>query len=178
MKAMKQLFCVISLFGLIMKPSCSIRVTRTLSPRVVNTKYGGVRGLVVNLGVKGIGDAEAFLGIPYASPPIGNLRFMPPGAPHPWGNIKQADTFGAVCPQRLPDIRNESVALKTMSRARYVHLRHLLPYLKNQSENCLYLNIYTPAGGKYISFFVLPETSFTFLCNCTRIAVNVFYDSY
>ena len=178
MRVMKRLFCVISLFGLFMKPSCSIRVTRTLSPRVVNTKYGGVRGLVVNLGVKGIGDAEAFLGIPYASPPIGNQRFMPPGAPHPWGNIKQADTFGAVCPQRLPDIRNESVALKTMSRARYVHLRHLLPYLKNQSENCLYLNIYTPAGGKYMLLFVHSETCFTLLSNYLRNCINVFNGSY
>ncbi|KAK8724031.1 hypothetical protein OTU49_011407, partial [Cherax quadricarinatus] len=122
------------------------RSTRHLSPRMVRTKYGILRGLVVNLGVRGLADTEVFLSVPYASPPIGNLRFMPPGSPSPWKDVRVVDQMGPVCPQRLPDIRNQTEALKKMSRGRYQYLRRLLPYLRNQSEDCLYLNIYTPAG--------------------------------
>ncbi|XP_076054482.1 neuroligin 4-like [Oratosquilla oratoria] len=122
------------------------RGVRTRSPHVVHTKYGELRGVITNLGSRVRGNVEAFLGIPYASPPLGNLRLMPPGTPSPWSNIKEADRMGPVCPQRLPDIRNETEALKNMSRGRYQYLRRLLPYLKNQSEDCLYLNIFTPVG--------------------------------
>ena len=124
------------------------KVIKNLSPRVVRTKYGGLRGIVINLGMKGLGDVDAFLGIPYAAPPIGNFRFMPTGTPSSWREIRQATQFGAVCPQRLPDIRNETEALKVMSKVRFNQLRNLLQYLKNQSEDCLFLNIYTPVGGK------------------------------
>lgn len=127
------------------------RPTRHLSPRMVRTKYGLLRGLVVNLGVRGLPDAEVFLGVPYASPPIGNLRFMPPGSPSPWKEeIKLVNHPGPVCPQRLPDIRNQTEALQRMSQGKYQYLRRLLPYLRNQSEDCLYLNIYTPSSGTYV----------------------------
>lgn len=56
--------------------------------------------------------------------------------------------FSAVCPQRLPDISNETVALERMPKGRLEYLRRLLPYLKNQSEDCLYLNIYAPIQGE------------------------------
>lgn len=56
--------------------------------------------------------------------------------------------FSAVCPQRLPDIANETAALERMPRGRLEYLKRLLPYLKNQSEDCLYLNIYAPIQGK------------------------------
>lgn len=124
------------------------RSQRHLSPRVVTTKYGSLRGQIVNLGSRGLGNAEVFLSVPYASPPIGNLRFMPPGSPSPWRDVKVVDHLGPVCPQRLPDIRNHTEALSKMSQGRYQYLRRLLPYLKNQSEDCLYLNIYAPYEGK------------------------------
>lgn len=56
--------------------------------------------------------------------------------------------FGAVCPQRLPDVSNETSALEKMPKGRLEYLKRLLPFLKNQSEDCLYLNIYVPVGGK------------------------------
>jgi neuroligin len=93
---------------------------------------------------------EVYLGIPYAAPPTGSQRFMPPGSPPQWRGVKFADTFGPVCPQHLPDLNKR--AKNSMSEGRANYLRRLFPFLlRNQSEDCLYLNIYAPAQkrGKY-----------------------------
>lgn len=42
---------------------------------------------------------RAYLGIPYAAPPIGDLRWRPPAAVEPWKGIRQAKEFGPACPQ-------------------------------------------------------------------------------
>ncbi|XP_037924223.1 neuroligin-4, Y-linked isoform X2 [Hermetia illucens] len=116
----------------------------TLSSRVVHTKHGAVSGIIVQLEGRHLDSVEAFRGIPYASPPVGTLRFMPPVTGALWSGVKKADRFGPVCPQRLPDIANETAALERMPRGRLEYLKRLIPYLRNQSEDCLYLNIYAP----------------------------------
>ena len=64
------------------------------------------------------------------------------------------DRFGPVCPQQPPQIRNESAALQNMGKGRLRALKQIVPQLKNQSEDCLYLNVYAPLSGKnYISKF-------------------------
>uniref|UniRef100_A0A336KRU7 CSON014905 protein n=1 Tax=Culicoides sonorensis TaxID=179676 RepID=A0A336KRU7_CULSO len=118
-----------------------------LSSRIVNTKYGAVSGTILHLENRHLDAVEAFKGIPYASPPVGSLRFMPPVTGALWSGIKKADQFGPVCPQRFPDISNETAALERMPKGRLEYLRRLLPYLQNQSEDCLYLNIYGPVQG-------------------------------
>ena len=73
---------------------------------------------------------------------------MPPVTVTPWRETRAASTFGPVCPQLLPDTRNETLALASMGRGRLRALRNLKPILSNQSEDCLYLNVYAPVTGK------------------------------
>uniref|UniRef100_A0A182PS12 COesterase domain-containing protein n=1 Tax=Anopheles epiroticus TaxID=199890 RepID=A0A182PS12_9DIPT len=120
---------------------------KSTSSRIVHTKYGAVSGTIERLEGRHLDPVEAFRGIPYASPPVGNLRFMPPVTGALWSGVKKAERFGPVCPQRLPDIYNETAALERMPRGRLEYLRRLLPQLRNQSEDCLYLNIYVPTQG-------------------------------
>ncbi|XP_044750776.1 neuroligin-1-like [Coccinella septempunctata] len=113
------------------------------STRVVETKYGPLRGVMIHIHPP----VEAFLGVPYATPPVGSLRYMPPVTPSQWQNTRLADRFGAVCPQRPPDIGNRTEALLEFPRGRLLYLEKLLPLLANQSEDCLFLNIYVPRAG-------------------------------
>ena len=120
-----------------------------MSTRIVQTRYGKLQGLVLPMeNQKHLKPVEVFLGIPYATPPVRSNRFSPTRTPSPWDGVRIADTPGPVCPQKLPDIMNETAALEKMPKGRVEYLRRLLPYLKNSSEDCLYLNIYTPVQGK------------------------------
>lgn len=65
--------------------------TAQLSSRVVHTKYGAVSGVIVYLEGRHLDPVEAFKGIPYASPPVGSLRFMPPVTGALWSGVKKAD---------------------------------------------------------------------------------------
>lgn len=114
------------------------------STRVVRTKYGPLRGVIVQHP-----PVEAFLGVPYATPPLGALRYMPPVTPSMWRTPRLADSFSAVCPQKAPQIENHTEALLEFPRGRLAYLERLLPLLTNQSEDCLYLNIYVPRSGKH-----------------------------
>lgn len=120
-----------------------------LNARVVKTKQGSVKGVLVIPSNRDLQPVEAFLGIPYASPPVSALRFMPPISPMPWHGVRLMDKYGPACPQTLPDVSNEKEALRFVTRGRLQYLRRLLPYLRNQSEDCLYLNIYAPVTGNY-----------------------------
>lgn len=77
-------------------------------------------------------------------------RYMPPVTPSTWRSTRLADRFSAVCPQRLPDIANRTEALLEYPRTRLHYLEKLLPLLANQSEDCLYLNLYVPRSGKLL----------------------------
>lgn len=118
-----------------------------LSSRIVRTKYGELSGVIVTLD-RYLEGVEVFRGVPYASPPIGSLRFMPPVSGALWHGVKVADKFGPVCPQKLPELTDK------MPKGRLEYLRRLLPYLRNQSEDCLYLNIYAPVQGESFRFYI------------------------
>lgn len=118
--------------------------------REITLKQGRLKGVVRSMKNNKLGRVEVFLGIPYAAAPVGSLRFMPPGSPPNWRNVRVFDTFGPVCPQSPPDLSNEP--LRKLNQRRYNTLKILLPFLSNQSEDCLYLNVYAPSDGKFFLF--------------------------
>ncbi|XP_076395490.1 uncharacterized protein LOC100877010 isoform X4 [Megachile rotundata] len=107
--------------------------------REVRVQQGRLRGMVVQPRTsRDLQLVDVFLGVPYAEPPVGSLRFSPPRSPEAWRGVRQSEEFAPVCPQTVPKLRDE------VRPVRYEYLEKLLPYLKNQSEDCLYLNIYAP----------------------------------
>jgi para-nitrobenzyl esterase len=90
---------------------------------IVNTKNGKLEGI----DRKGL---YVFKGIPYAAPPVGKLRWMPPQPAKSWNGIRLAKEFGAIAPQPMMP---GGTAIGTPSFAG-----------QTQSEDCLFLNIWTP----------------------------------
>lgn len=88
--------------------SCSEKPLSTL----VETDAGTIEGTIEN-GIK------VFKGVPFAAPPVGDLRWKAPQPVVPWDGVRKTDKFGPACPQ---------------------------PQNLPQSEDCLYLNIWTPAN--------------------------------
>jgi para-nitrobenzyl esterase len=72
-----------------------------------------------------------FLGLPYAAPPVGALRWRAPEPPRPWSGVRHATSFAPACRQTAPWIT------------------------ERQSEDCLYLNIWAPAGPRKTSLPVI-----------------------
>ena len=64
---------------------------------VVKIESGRVEGKIENLPHGKT--VHEYLGIPYAEPPVGELRFAAPKPAKPWSGIKRATEFGASCPQ-------------------------------------------------------------------------------
>jgi para-nitrobenzyl esterase len=71
--------------------------------------------------------SHAFKGIPYAAPPVGNLRWMPPQPVAPWPGVREANAFSSPCPQ-------SPASTGGLSEVEYKGV-----------EDCLYLNVWTPA---------------------------------
>ncbi|NDY55506.1 carboxylesterase family protein [Desulfovibrio sulfodismutans] len=82
----------------------------------VNLESGRLSGRIA-------GDMRIFLGIPYAQPPTGDLRWKAPGPPRPWEGVRDATAFGPACAQTGP-LENGS------------------------SEDCLTLNVWTPLSAR------------------------------
>jgi para-nitrobenzyl esterase len=86
-------------------------------PTLVKVASGEVRGSIV-------GTSRQFLGIPYAKPPVGALRWKAPVAPDPWATPRDATQFGKRCAQ---------VTTATLQNK------------ASSDEDCLYLNVWTPS---------------------------------
>lgn len=79
---------------------------------IVCTEHGAVRGVVE-------GETIAFKGIPYAAPPVGDLRWRPPATAKSWDGVRDGSRFGSMCPQLVgKEVRGD--------------------------EDCLTINVWTP----------------------------------
>jgi para-nitrobenzyl esterase len=97
------------------------------APDPVRTDAGQLSGVTLASGVR------VFKGIPFAAPPVGNLRWRPAQPPARWEGVRKADTFGNVCTQPKGRGRlNVSVDLPDSPPA---------------GEDCLYLNVWTAAAS-------------------------------
>lgn len=78
---------------------------------VVKTKSGAVAGKIENLPFGR--SVFEYLGIPYAQPPVGELRFAPPKPAEPWSGIKDATEYGPWCPQPVSLVATPDAQLGT-----------------------------------------------------------------
>jgi len=100
----------------------ALLVATTAHAAPVKTDLGLVEGTET-------GGVRAFKGLPFAAPPVGDLRWKAPAPAQPWTGVLKADKFALACIQN----KNAFVALG-------------LPPLET-SEDCLYLNVWTPANS-------------------------------
>ncbi|XP_072042437.1 cAMP-regulated D2 protein-like [Amphiura filiformis] len=91
-------------------------------PLLVQTEYGLLRGVHIDEGK----EVRAFLGIPYAAPPIGKFRWQSPQKQKSWDGVYMANEQPVGCPQKCGHIEPE----------------YACP--SRNSESCLYLDVYTP----------------------------------
>ncbi|XP_055461179.1 neuroligin-4, X-linked isoform X2 [Psammomys obesus] len=112
-------------------------------PVVVSTRYGRLRGMRVPLPGGSLGPVARFLGVPYAAPPTGPRRFQPPEPPAPWPGVRGAARFAPVCPQDA-DTRPDPAAMLPAWLA--ADPDAVAAHAREQDEDCLYLNLYVPAG--------------------------------
>lgn len=85
-----------------------------------------------------MGAYTVFRGVPYAKPPVGGLRWRTPQEMDPWEGVRRADAFSDICVQELPTPDSSFGALY------YKEFYSNPAFIRSMSEDCLYLNIWTP----------------------------------
>lgn len=98
----------------------------------VATSYGPVSGMRTADGA-----VEVFAGVPYAEPPVGELRWRPPVPPRPWSEVREATTFAD-----SPVQPSSSFALRALQQTVDVPMADVLVNPYPSSEDSLHLNIW------------------------------------
>ena len=110
--------CLLAALLLSLAPAAS-----SIAAPLVKSAPGSLRGKLINNG-----RVQAFLGIPYAAPPIGALRWKAPQPPAHWRGVRDATRFGAHCYQTR-------------------QFADMIFQDSGPSEDCLFLNVYAPADA-------------------------------
>ncbi|XP_076205237.1 fatty acyl-CoA hydrolase precursor, medium chain isoform X1 [Aptenodytes patagonicus] len=126
-----------SLLSLILTVGATVLVAtgqKVEQPEVV-TKYGRVQGhqFKVDAAERSV---NVFLGLPFAKPPVGPLRFSEPQPPEPWKGVRDATSYPPMCLQ--DKVQGQVFSDIITNRKEKVLLQ--------VSEDCLYLNVYTPVS--------------------------------
>ena len=111
--------CTLMVAGL----TLGISTMANADPLTVKTAQGKVRGKTLN-----DGKVKAFLGLPYAAPPVGDLRWKAPQPPAKWKSERDATSFGARCAQG--HVYDDMIFQD-----------------RGESEDFLFLNVYSPADA-------------------------------
>lgn len=115
----------------------SFGITNLSATIIVETQYGKIIGKTTQFLDEndGFQTVYSFLGVPFASPPVNELRFEPPQRPAAWKpQTYNATFFRNVCPQKNLSYFEKSI-------------RNVWPefsWENDSNEDCLYLNIFTP----------------------------------
>ena len=122
-------------------PVRRVRAADTKNPEVTEvyaTSFGDVTGVTLKSGV------ELFAGIPYAAPPVGDLRWKKPQDPAPWTGVLACDSFAPMSMQ----VQNSPLFGSLARIIGYHDYKVSLDdsYREPVSEDSLYLNIWKPAG--------------------------------
>jgi para-nitrobenzyl esterase len=112
--------CVLAIVGLFV----GLVTAAHADSLTVKTAQGKVRGKTIN-----DGKVKAFMGLPYAAPPVGDLRWKAPQPPAKWKGERDAAKYGARCAQGR--VFDDMVFLDG-----------------GESEDCLFLNVFAPADAK------------------------------
>ncbi len=122
---MKQAIIVLCLTGVVITSLLAV------SPSIKNELIVQVTGGRIEGVLNRAGDVYSYKGIPFAAPPVGALRWKAPQPVVPWSGVRRADAFGPSPVQGAPNPFGPWSA------------EYLIPK-KPISEDCLYLNVWTP----------------------------------
>jgi len=114
----------------ILAASCASDQSGATGALTVKAPAGAIEGVAE-------GKLRVFKGIPYAAPPVGDARWKPPSPARPWSGVLKASGFGPACIQ--PKAQGTGIYTQDLGAL---------------SEDCLTLNIWTPASARKAPVFV------------------------
>ena len=103
--------------------------------KLIETKYGKISGVECD-------NYTVYRGVPYAKPPVGDLRWKAPQEPDAFEEVFVADKFSPICPQNKQDSDGPQMGFN-YGKEFYSDTK----YEREMSEDCLYLNIWTPRNA-------------------------------
>ena len=124
---------------------CPVSSENPLRTEIVHVTGGAIQGVMSD-----DNSVEVFAGIPFAAPPVGDLRWREPQDVIPWDGVYDADCFAPMAMQ----VQNS--AFFTFLMNLYTHQEKSRTYHAQMSEDCLYLNVWRPADAVNVAQGRLP----------------------